>query len=182
MANTEHTWQTPSLFSHRRGERWSLRSRSGHTPSRGGICRLTGGTGRLRGAPTADGAKLVAFEGGSRQLAQLPNVDSRHTGGSELGEGTPTFNPGGPRDPGPACSGLRLRRCWDHLKNQGDHGVDNWIWTGWAWCPGLPGEAACWWGTTCSRRTSPLQPVFGTRWAYRGWQMDSTTRPGIHGP
>lgn len=124
----------------------------------------------------ADGGKLVAFEEGSGRLPSFSNVDSGYWW-IELG--------GDWNDIIQQSEDIRdeLVKCvygvWDHLKNQGDHGVDN---LDLDWVGMVP-------GTRESRRLegnyllneNDIQGnrIFDDAVAYGGWQMDQHTAGGI---
>ena len=124
----------------------------------------------------ADGGKLVAFEEGSGRLPNFSNVDSGYWW-IELG--------GDWDDIIRQSEDIRdeLVKCvygvWDHLKNQGDHGVDN---LDLDWVGMVP-------GTRESRRLEGdyllnendvrENRIFEDAVAYGGWQMDQHTAGGL---
>ena len=124
----------------------------------------------------ADGGELVEFEEGSGRLPAFFNVDSGYWWIEVGGDWDDIIRQGEElRDELVKC----VYGVWDHLKNQGDHGIDtldlDWV----GMVPGYRESRRLVGDYLLTEMDVRANRVFDDAVAYGGWQMDQHVRRGI---
>ena len=124
----------------------------------------------------ADGGALVEFEEGSGRLPAFFNVDSGYWWIEVGGDWDDIIRQGEElRDELVKC----VYGVWDHLKNQGDHGIDtldlDWV----GMVPGYRESRRLVGDYLLTEMDVRANRVFDDAVAYGGWQMDQHVRRGI---
>ena len=124
----------------------------------------------------ADGGELVEFEEGSGRLPAFFNVDSGYWWIEVGGDWDDIIRQGEElRDELVKC----VYGVWDHLKNQGDHGVDtldlDWV----GMVPGYRESRRLVGDYLLTEMDVRANRIFDDAVAYGGWQMDQHVRRGI---
>ena len=128
------------------------------------------------GGSHADGGELVEFEEGSGRLPALFNVDSGNWWIEVGGDWDDIIRQGEElRDELVKC----VYGVWDHLKNQGDHGIDtldlDWV----GMVPGYRESRRLVGDYLLTEMDVRENRIFDDAVAYGGWQMDQHVRRGI---
>lgn len=124
----------------------------------------------------AEGGKLVEFEEGSGRLPHFSNVDSGYWWIELGGDWDDIIREGEEiRDELVKC----VYGVWNHLKNQGDHGVDNYDldWVGMV--PGYRESRRLEGDYLLNENDVRANRIFEDAVAYGGWQMDQHTVKGL---
>ena len=124
----------------------------------------------------ADGGELVEFEEGSGRLPAFFNVDSGYWWIEVGGDWDDIIRQGEElRDELVKC----VYGVWDHLKNQGDHGIDtldlDWV----GMVPGYRESRRLVGDYLLTEMDVRENRIFDDAVAYGGWQMDQHVRRGI---
>ena len=124
----------------------------------------------------ADGGELVEFEEGSGRLPAFFNVDSGYWWIEVGGDWDDIIRQGEElRDELVKC----VYGVWDHLKNQGDHGIDtldlDWV----GMVPGYRESRRLVGAYLLNEMDVRENRIFDDAVAYGGWQMDQHVRRGI---
>ena len=124
----------------------------------------------------ADGGELVEFEEGSGRLPAFFNVDSGYWWIEVGGDWDDIIRQGEElRDELVKC----VYGVWDHLKNQGDHGIDtldlDWV----GMVPGYRESRRLVGDYLLTEMDVRANRIFDDAVAYGGWQMDQHVRRGI---
>ena len=124
----------------------------------------------------ADGGELVEFEEGSGRLPAFFNVDSGYWWIEVGGDWDDIIRQGEElRDERVKC----VYGVWDHLKNQGDHGIDtldlDWV----GMVPGYRESRRLVGDYLLTEMDVRENRIFDDAVAYGGWQMDQHVRRGI---
>ena len=124
----------------------------------------------------ADGGELVEFEEGSGRLPAFFNVDSGYWWIDVGGDWDDIIRQGEElRDELVKC----VYGVWDHLKNQGDHGIDtldlDWV----GMVPGYRESRRLVGDYLLTEMDVRENRIFDDAVAYGGWQMDQHVRRGI---